>query len=97
MNDSHYTEADKKRLRPSEAKIVAEMVDGQFYTLDILAIVLKMRPGTIASRLRDIKASGFWSYERKRDKDVQGLHWYRLYKVEPGQMPLFESQDAASL
>ncbi len=88
-DQGHYTDYDRKRLAPGRLALANLMLErGGWWSPDALAHVLHARnAGTITSHLRDLKASGVYTYERRR----QGpLHEYRLSIRMPEQMPLFE-------
>ena len=88
QDQAAYTEADKKRLSPHNQAMLAFMSDGNWRSLAEISEVLGIEnQGTCASRLRDIKAWGVWTYTRRRLKNV---HYYRLVKVMPEQLPLVE-------
>lgn len=89
----HYEPEDRKRLSAKESAVLSAMLDRGWMTLDKVASQTGIQQGTVSSRLRDLKArhDGV-TYERRRVKE--GLHEYRVYSVEPGQMPLFDQAEA---
>lgn len=85
----HYTEADRKRLSPNRLRLAAAMLDGGWHDPYELAKSLGLQnAGTITSHLRDLKASGIYTYERQR---LGALHKYKLSVRKPEQLPLLEA------
>ena len=88
----HYTIEDRRRLAPSRVALASVMLDGQWHSPYDLATELGMQnAGTITSHLRDLKASGIYTYQRRR----QGArHEYLLTVVKPEQLPLLKGANA---
>lgn len=79
---------DQDRLRPAQAKVLTVMQDGKWYTLNNLCARVGLRnEGSVASRIRDLKATKVYDYER-RSTDIPGVYEYRLFEVETGQLEL---------
>ena len=85
-----YTRADRLRLWPSRRQILDAMRNGKWTDPYTLCRQLNIRnPGTVTSHIRDLKATGFWTYERIRARGKGGLFLYRLIRLKREQMDLF--------
>lgn len=85
----HYTDEDRKRLAPSRLALAAIMIGGGWFDpYELAAKIGKRNPSTVMSHLRDLKASGKYTYERVR---LGALHKYRLTIAVPEQLPLLEA------
>lgn len=80
------TSVKKGNLTPS-MRIVAEvMADGEWYSLaDICSILGTRNWGSVASRIRDLKATGRFNYNI-RPTNERGVNQYQLYEVDKGQL-----------
>ena len=84
----YWTSEDRARLRPHNARVLAEILGGDWFELDELASRLGLRNGsTVASRLRDIKAETNYTYERERT-EIKGVFKYRLIVPDPNPTQL---------
>jgi hypothetical protein len=89
VNDHPYTTEDETRMKPLAVRVFDLMQDGEWRTLFEIADILKVRnTGSIASRLRDFKASGAFTYERQHVPGQPGVHKYRLLRIHSGQLSL---------
>lgn len=87
----HYTAEDKKRLAPGRLALAKLMLDaGWFDPYELAQRLGKRNPSTVMSHLRDLKASGVYTYERVR---LGALHKYRLTIATPEQLPLLEASN----
>lgn len=94
MNSYHYTDEDRMRFRPQELRLIQALRLGEWESLESIAQRAGFKhPSTCASRLRDLKARGSHSYERRRV--TTGEIWqYRINVCGPtGQLNLIEVLD----
>jgi hypothetical protein len=84
-----YTESDKKRFGKQLLAVVNAISQGSWMTLEDIAEKAGVRnPSSVASRIRDLKASHGWNYERRKTQ-IEGLYEYRAWIVQTGQLNLF--------
>lgn len=92
MTDA-YEQQDRDRLAPAKQKVLEAMLEQGWYDADTIAKRTGLRVGTVLSKLRELCDSQHvflgLAYERRRLKG--GVHEYRLFHREPGQMPLFDT------
>lgn len=84
---------ERERLKPANAKVLAAFLDAGWLTLESVAKTIGLRhESTVASRLRDIKATGRYDYERRKT-EVKGINEYRLFEKvgNPLQLELLAS------
>ncbi len=90
----HWEQEDRERLSPKAEAVRAFLFDQGWYELAEVARRTGIKEGTVASRLREMTdrehAYLGLAYERRRVPGKPGVHEYRLYEREPGQLPLLE-------
>lgn len=88
----HYTEADMARTRPIREQVKEIMIDAGWMDLDDVALLIGARPGTVASKLRELVDADHaylgLAYERRGMG--KGRHEYRLFVRQPEQLTLLE-------
>ncbi len=92
----HWTPEEQRRLQPRNQAVLDAMNGEGWVTLEQVASRVGMRnASTVASRLRDLKATGRWSYAR-RATGTPGIHEYRLFEAvgNPLQLELSEVVNA---
>jgi hypothetical protein len=91
QDQGHYTQEDRRRLAPGRVALATLMLDDAWHTPYELAQKLGLQnAGTVTSHLRDLKASGLYTYERRR---TANLHEYKLKVVHPEQLPLLRGNN----
>ncbi len=84
-------EKQRKKFTGQMKQVAEYMADGEFRTLDEIGKAIRNPNwGSCASRLRDLKAYFGYGYE-KVATGQDGVYAYRLYKVNQGQLKLFEA------
>lgn len=85
--NNEFTRQDKKRAANQRKLVKHYVLSNGWVTLQEIAEATGQPEASVSARLRDLRAEGL-QVDRRRVKDGNGLHIYRVTKPSTGQQEL---------